>query len=129
MIYGVLDIMVAAAYIWLITAVIPNRSTGFAVLVWLLCGLMAAGGLGLILGTSWGRIVATVSSIVWLAACGLLILGLVTSAAYVQGIYDGVGQAAAAIGLLAAALSVELVGLLPALQLAHIRRTRKQVAP
>jgi hypothetical protein len=101
----------------------------FTAVVWILCLLMAAGGVGLLLGSGWGRRVAAVASLVWLAACGLLILLLLSSAAYLHGIYDGIGQAGAAIALLAAALSIELVGLLPALQLAHLRRLRRAEPP
>ena len=55
-----------------------------------------------------------------------VLLLLIASAAYLHGIYGGVGQAGAAIGILAAALTVELVGLLPVLQLGHLRRLNRQ---
>jgi hypothetical protein len=70
----------------------------------------------------WGRRLAVISSVVMLLACLALITLLAASAAYLHGIYDGIGQAGVAISLLAILLSVELLGLLPALQLAHIRR-------
>lgn len=124
-IYGALDVLVAVLYLAVFTWVVPSRSTVFTSLVWILCLLMAVGGVGLFLGSAWGRRVATVASVVWLVACGLLILLLVSSAAYLHGIYDGIGQAGAAIALLAAALSIELIGLLPALQLAHLWRLRR----
>ena len=123
-IYGILDFLVAGLYSYLFIAVVPSRSSAFTALALGLCALLAAGGAGLISRKPWGRKLAVVASSVWMLACALLIVLLITSAAYLHGIYDGVGQAGAAIGLLVAALSIELVGLLPALQLAHIWRTR-----
>lgn len=58
------------------------------------------------------------------AACGLLLLLelallvlLVASAAFLAGVYGSFGKGAALIALLVAALSFELVALVPALQL------------
>jgi hypothetical protein len=56
----------------------------------------------------------------------VLILLLVASAAYLHGIYDGIGQAGAALAILAALLSIEVVGLVPALQLVHLWRRRRE---
>lgn len=121
-VYGVLDLLVAGLYVYIFIALVPSRSTLFTAIAMGLCALLAAGGVGLISGASWGRKVAAAASASWLLACAVLILLLVSSAAYLHGIYNGVGQAGAAIGLLMAALAIELVGLLPALQLAHIWR-------
>jgi len=121
-VYGVLDLLVAGLYVYIFVALVPSRSALFTSIVMGLCALLAAGGIGLISGASWGRKVAAVASVAWLMACAVLIVLLVSSAAYLHGIYDGVGQAGAAIGLLMACLAFELVALLPALQLAHIRR-------
>jgi hypothetical protein len=122
--YGVFDLIAAAFYMVLFTWFVPSRAWSFTALVWLLSALLAAGGVGMILDTRLGHRLAQVASVVMLAACLILILLLVSSAAYLHGIYDGVGQVGAAISLLAACLAVELVGLLPALQLAYLRRRR-----
>lgn len=124
-VYGVLDLLVAGLYTYIFIAIVPSRSTLYTGIALGFCAFLAAGGIGLISGSSLGRKVATAASVAWLAVCALLIILLVSSAAYLHGIYNGVGQAGAAIGLLLAALSIELVGLLPALQLAHIRRTSR----
>ena len=125
MVYGVLDLLAAVFYIVLFTWILPTRSTGFIALVWTLSLLVAAGGIGLFLGSTWGHRIAAAAAVVMLLACALLILALVVSAAYLNGIYDGVGQAGAAIGLVAAALTFEVVGLLPTLQLAHLWRLKR----
>lgn len=125
-IYGVLDLLVAGLYVYIFVALVPSRSTLFTAVAMSLCALLATGGAGLISGAAWGRKVAAAASGAWLLACAVLILLLVSSAAYLHGIYNGVGQAGAAIGLLMAALAFELVGLLPALQLAHIVRVNRE---
>ena len=121
-IYGVLDLLVAGLYVYIFIALVPSRSSLFTAIAMGLCALLAAGGVGLISGASWGRKVAAVAAGAWLLACAVLITLLLMSAAYLHGIYNGIGQAGAAIGMLMAALAFELVGLLPALQLAHLRR-------
>ncbi len=125
-VYGVLDLLVAGLYVYIFIALVPSRSALYTTIAMALCALLAAGGVGLISGAAWGRKVAAVASGVWLLACAVLIVLLVSSAAYLHGIYNGVGQAGAAIGLLIAALSIEAVGLLPALQLAHLRRCARE---
>lgn len=122
-VYGILDILFAAAYVGLFLWVIPSRSPLFSAIAVGLSVLMALGGLGMLSTNRWGRLVAMLSSLVMLAACLVLILLIVASMAYLHGIYDGIGQAGVAIGALAALLSIEVIGLLPALQLAHLRRS------
>ena len=109
---------------YLFAALIPTRSSAFLAVVYALSALLAAGGVGMFLQSRWGLRIAAIASITMLVACITLVLLLVTSAAYLHGIYDGIGQAGAAIGLIAALLSFQVVGLLPALQLAHLRRLR-----
>jgi membrane-associated HD superfamily phosphohydrolase len=125
-VFGALDILAALFYIVLFTWIVPSRSSAFTVLVWAVSLLLAAGGVGLILGSGWGRRLAFIASVTFVVICVLLLLLLLSSVAYLHGIYDGVGQAGAAIGLLAAALTIELVGLLPLLQLGHLRRLKRE---
>lgn len=126
--FGILDLLFAGFYVFLFIWVIPSRSALFTSLAMLISTLLAAGGIGMMLRARWGKVLATIASVTMLVACILLILLLVASAAYLHGIYGGVGQAGAALGLIAAALVFQAVGLLPILQLAHLRRVKKRIA-
>jgi len=121
-VYGALDLALAGLYLLLFLKMVPARSPLYTTVAVVLSLVTAAGGVGMLVFSRWGRIIATICSVVLLAACALLILLLVASAAYLHGIYDGIGEAGVAFALLAAALSVEVVGLAPALQLAYLRR-------
>lgn len=122
LIYGVLDLLFAALYAYVFLALVPSRSVAITVAALFFTGVMAAGGVGMLVRAPWGRKVAAISSILMLAVCLTLILLLAASAAYLHGIYDGIGQAGVAISIIVAALTLEAVGLLPLLQLIHIRR-------
>lgn len=122
--FGVIDFALAALYAYLVFYLVPSRSPVFT---WAACGFIGvvlAGGVGMLVPGRWGRVVASGAAVVMLLVCVTLLLLLVSSAAYLHGIYGGVGQAGAAIGLVAAALTVEVVGLVPALKLAYLWRTR-----
>jgi hypothetical protein len=123
--YGVFDLLSALLYLYVFLILTPSRKASFTVIVIGVVGFWAAAGIGMISGGRWGRRLARLGCYVMLAACAVLVLLLVGSAAYLHGIYDGVGQAGAAIALIVAALAIEAVGLLPALQLAHLRRISK----
>lgn len=128
-VYGILDLLLAALYLFVIFRLAPSRSSGFTGIATGLSVALAIGGIGMLSGRAWGRRLA-------FTACGLLLLAsvclvvlLILSAAYLHGIYDGVGEAGAAIAVLAALLAVEVVGLVPALQLAHLLRQRARQQP
>jgi hypothetical protein len=123
--YGIADLALAALYLLLFLKLVPARSTAITLIATTLALVTAAGGVGMFLFTVWGRRIAAICASVMLLACAVLILLLVASAAYLHGIYDGIGEAGVAFALLAAALSIELVGLVPALQLAYLRRTAR----
>lgn len=127
-VYGVLDLLSAALYLLLFLKLVPSRSPLFTALAVLLSGLLAAGGVGMFVRAAWGKRIAAIASITMLLACVALVSLLAYSAAYLHGIYDGIGQAGSAIALLAAFVAFEVVGLLPALQLAHLRRLRQRVS-
>ena len=126
-IYGVLDLLMAAFYVFLFVWVIPSRSTLITVTIVGLSLLFGLGGAGMLWNNRWGKLLATLTSLVMLAACLLFICLVASSMAYLHGIYDGIGQAGVAIGAIAILLSFEVLGLLPALQLAHLRRVARQV--
>ncbi len=125
-VYGILNLLFAGLYLVLFLVIIPGRSGYGLAMALVLGGPAAAAGIGMLaISRPWGRPLATLSSLWLILACFLLILLLLSSAAYLHGIYSGVGQAGSAIGVIAALLAVEVVGLLPALQLAHLRRLKR----
>lgn len=127
MVYGVLDLLLAALYLVVVFRLAPSRSGGFTAVATAVSAVLAAGGVGMLSGRAWGRRLALVACLAMLLSCALLVLLLILSAAYLHGIYDGVGEAGAAIGVLAALLAIEVVGLVPGLQLAHLlRQGRKE---
>lgn len=127
-IYGAINLLFAGLYFFLFLFLVPGRS-GYGLGVALALGCpAAAAGVGLLkVARPWGLRVAVLSSIWSLLACFILVLLLLSSAAYLHGIYGGVGQAGSALAVIIALLSFEVVGLLPALQLAHLRRLKQDV--
>lgn len=122
--FGVVDLLLAGLYLYLFLFLIPSRSTAFTAVAVIFSGVMALGGLGMLRPKGWGRRVAIFSAALMFLTCLVLLGLLIASAAYLHGIYGGVGQAGVVLALIAAALTVQFVGLVPALQLAHLWRTR-----
>ncbi len=115
--YGALDLAFAALYAWLGLAVVPSRSLTFNLALGLVCALLTVGGAGLLLRARWGRGAAIVAPLVLLAFAAAVIVGLVTSMAYLRGVYGELGQGLALIALVVAALVLEACALLPLSQL------------
>jgi hypothetical protein len=124
-IYGLSDLLLAAVYLILFLFVLPSRSLPLTLFLLLISPITALSGIGILNFSRWGQRLALVCSLAMLCFCAVIIFLLVSSAAYLHGIYGGVGAAGAAIGLIAALLSIEVFGLLPALQLAFILREKK----
>ncbi len=124
--FGVVDLALAVLYAFLVLRVAPSRSAGFTAVALGASTVLAAGGIGMMVQSRLGLIVAAVAASSMVAATAVLILLLVASAAYLHGIYDGIGQAGAALAILAALLAVEVVGLVPVLQLVHLWRRRRE---
>jgi hypothetical protein len=112
-IYGGLAAGFAVAYAVCIVYVMPNRLPGAALHLWtvpLFTGLMAAGTL---IGNRYGWWLAVIAGSAVLASTILMILRILVSAAFLAGEYGAFGKAAASFALVAVALIVELVALLP----------------
>lgn len=123
-VYGILDLLLAALYLFVFLRLVPSRSGGFTALAVLFSLVWGLGGVGMFVWGRWGRRAAVAAAVSMLVVCVLLLIGLAASAAYLHGIYDGIGQAGVVISAVVAALVVELVGILPVLQLAFLWRTR-----
>lgn len=124
--FGIVDLALAVLYAFLVLRVIPSRSATFTEVALAASALLAVGGVGMLVQSRLGLVLAAVAAAAMVAATFALILLLVASAAYLHGIYDGIGQAGAAIAMVAALLVIEVVGLVPALQLVHLWRRRRE---
>lgn len=123
-IYAAFNLLFAALYLSLTLFVAPSRSaSGQLVAVALIVGASGS-ALGMLLGEVRGWWLAAVS-------CGLLLLTeliflvmLLWSAAFLSGVYGAFGRGAAVLTLVVAFLSIQLVGLLPAMQLKFLMTRR-----
>lgn len=127
-IYAGLDVLFAVVYLFSVTELSPNRHPWAQAL--LLCLPLAAGVMAI--ATLVGGLVedAKLARIAWIAAVAGAILMLVVtvvllalllmSAAFLSGVYGAIGKGAASGVLAAAALIVEVCGILPAFQLKYL---------
>jgi hypothetical protein len=116
-IYGALDLLFAAIYAGVFVFLIPNRLPLAAVHLWSLPVLALAMAAGTLAGGRTGWRVAAVAAALLLVDVVWLLVRIVVSAAFLSGVYGGFGKAAATFSLLAAALVIEAVALLPLFQL------------
>jgi len=115
-IYGGLDLAFAVMQALVIWSVIPNRLPSAAFHLWTLPVLMLILGVGTLAGGSRGWWTAIVAGSAVLLSTFLLIVRIVISAAFLSGVYGAFGKGAAMISLVAIALVIELVALLPIVQ-------------
>lgn len=120
--YGVLDVTFAALYLVFGLWIAPGRSHAFDAALITVSALLAAGGVGLLLGARWGRTLAIAASALLLVFAAVTVLLLVASSAYLRGVYGALGEGIALVSLLVAALVVEGFALLPIFQLRFLLR-------
>jgi len=112
-IYGGLGLAFAIGYAIVIVVAIPNRLPAGALHLWtapLFTALMAGGALA---GGRYGWWLAVVAGSALLVSTMLIIVRILVSAAFLAGVYGAFGKAAATFALVACALIVEMVALLP----------------
>lgn len=119
-IYAGLDLLFAAAYAFAIWKVIPNRLPSAAAHLWTFPAATLAMAVGMVLGGPRGWWTAIVAGSVVLASLFLLIVRILISAAFLAGVYGAFGKAAATFALVMIALVVELVALLPIVQIKYL---------
>jgi hypothetical protein len=119
-IYGGLDIVFALLQAILIWKVVPNRLPSASFHLWTLPIGMFAMGIGTLVAGRRGWWTAILSGSAVLFSTVLLILRIVISAAFLSGVYGAFGKAAAMTALMSVALLVELVALLPIVQLKYL---------
>jgi hypothetical protein len=119
-IYGGLDIALAVTQAILIWKVIPNRLPSASFHLWTLPITTGLLGVGTLLGGPRGWKIAMVAGSAVLLSTILLVLRIIVSAAFLSGVYGAFGKAAAMTAMISVALLVELVALLPILQVKYL---------
>jgi hypothetical protein len=119
-IYGVLDLVFAAGYVVAIWKVIPNRLPSAAAHLWAFPIAMLVLAVGTLHGGPRGWRIAVVGGSLVLLSTVLLLVRIVISAAFLAGVYGAFGKAAATFSLVLVALVIELVALLPIVQLKYL---------
>jgi len=119
-IYGGLDAVFAAVYVVALWKVIPNRLPSAQLHLWTLPLATVVMAVGTLLGTPRGWRIAVVGGSLILLSTFLLIVRIVISAAFLAGVYGAFGKAAATFALVMIALVIELVALLPIVQVKYL---------
>ncbi len=124
-VYLGLDVVFAVVYAVILVAVIPTRIASTAIQLWSLplCTILMGLGTASIFAPKLrarGRKLAIVGGSLMLASTIVLIARVLVSAAFLAGVYGAFGKAAASFALVAVALTVELVALLPLVQVKYL---------
>ncbi len=123
-IYGYLDVGFTLVYVVVIWKVIPNRLPSAAVHLWTIPAMTALMGAGTLTGGPLGWRMAVAGGSLLLLSVFAIIVRILISAAFLAGVYGAFGQAAASFALVAIALVVEFVALLPIVQLKFLMSRR-----
>ena len=119
-IYGGLDVAFAVLQAILIWKVVPNRLPSASFHLWTLPVFTFAMGVGTLYGGRNGWWIAVISGSAALFSTVLLFVRIIISAAFLSGVYGAFGKAAAMTALMSVALLVEMVALLPIVQLKYL---------
>jgi hypothetical protein len=119
-IYGGLDAVFAAVYAIAIWKVIPNRLPSAAFHLWTFPVATLAMAAGTLVGRPRGWWLAVIGGSVVVLSMFLLIVRILISAAFLAGVYGAFGKAAATFALVMIALVIELVALLPIVQVKYL---------
>lgn len=124
-IYFALDQVMVIVYAYAIAKVIPNRLPSAAIQMWTIPIFMQVMAVGTALVASrrfarHGRWIAIGGGSALLLTTIILIVRVLVSAAFLAGVYGAFGKAAATFALVAVALVIELVALLPIVQIKYL---------
>lgn len=119
-IYGGLDIAFAVMQAILIWKVIPNRLPSASFHLWTLPIATGLLGIGTLIGGRHGWKLAMIGGSAALLSTILLVVRIIVSAAFLSGVYGAFGKAAAMTAMISVALLVELVALLPIVQVKYL---------
>ena len=116
-VYAGCDLVFAAMYAALLWIVIPSRHGWVQALAIVLITSVVVAGVAMMVRRPWSWWVAVGGCAVLLLLAVVYIVLSLMSAALLSGVYGSFGRAGALLMLVAAALMIELIALLPALQL------------
>ncbi|HEY1556200.1 MAG TPA: hypothetical protein VGF94_15295 [Kofleriaceae bacterium] len=119
-IYYALDQLSVAAVAYVLAELIPNRLASAALHLWAIPAAMQVMAISTLWRRPLGRKLALAAGTLVLALATLLVVRIVVSAAFLAGVYGAFGQAAAVLVLVGAALVIELVALLPIVQVKYL---------
>jgi hypothetical protein len=119
-IYGPLDVVFAVGYALALWKVIPNRLPSAAVHLWTFPIATLAMGVGTLHGHPRGWWIAVIAGSAVVLSMFVLIVRIAISAAFLAGVYGAFGKAAATFALVMVALVIELVALLPIVQVKYL---------
>jgi hypothetical protein len=119
-IYALLDFCFVIFYLFLALSLVPARDPVGTAMQWLLVLSMSLAGVGMMVPERRGWLAAVAGCALLLLLELILLVLLLVSASYLAGVYGSFGRGASALALVVAALSIELVALLPALQLKYL---------
>jgi hypothetical protein len=119
-IYAGFDFAFAVVYTVMINFVAPTRHGSGKLLLWAIVGSVGLMGVGMLMKGRWGWRAAAGASGLLLVLELLLLIGILMSAAFLAGVYGAFGRGASMIAILAAVLTIQMIALLPALQLKYL---------
>ena len=120
-IYGGLDAGFAAVYVIALATVVQSRNWQGRVMLASLPALAGCAAVGMFAGRGWGWRVASVACGGLLVVATWILLALCLDAAYLAGVYGAFGKSMAGVALVSGLIVIELVALVPALQLKWLR--------
>ena len=112
-IYGVLALVFAVAYVGCLVFVMPNRLPTAAMHLWTIPVFTLVMAIGTIAGGRVGWWFGVLGGSAVLASTIFAIVRILASAAFLAGVYGAFGKAASTFAVVAVALMIEVVALLP----------------
>ncbi len=119
-IYAGFDALSAIVWALLVATKMPNRHGWATLLLWGMVAMPVVMGAAMLVRRRWGWRAGAIACAALLVAWLVLVVVLLMTASFLSGVYGGFGQAAAMGSALAALLSLEVIALLPALQLKYL---------
>jgi cation transport ATPase len=118
--YASVDIVMAIVYVMILSAGLTSQHASTNTMLWALVALVLVLGACMFVRNKWSwRVAVGACGAILIMAVVMLVL-ILMSAAFLSGVYGAFGKAASTFALLAAALIIELIALLPAFQLKYL---------